>query len=114
MKKTDNALLTESFLLNALAENNKVIFLEFAKVHERFERVDERFKNIDQRFEKIDERFERVHKRFAKIDTEIARVHREIGNLRDDVMDVLDQSIVPQIEEHRCDISLLKRAVVAA
>lgn len=100
MKKTDNAVLTEDFLLKALAENNKVIFLEFAKIHEQFEKVNERFEGVDKRFEKID--------------TEIARVHREIGNLRDDVIDVLDQSIVPQLEEHRRDISLLKRAVVAA
>lgn len=71
-------------------------------------------KGIDARFEKVDERFKNVDTRFEEVKTEFARVHREIGELREDVVDVLDRSITPQLEEHRRDISLLKRAVTMA
>lgn len=50
----------------------------------------------------------------AKMDTEFARVYREISDLRDDVVEIIDNSIVPQLEEHRRDISLLKRVVTMA
>lgn len=55
-----------------------------------------------------------LFKKFDQIDTEFARVHREISDLRDDVVEIIDNSIVPQLEEPRRDISLLKRAVTTA
>lgn len=82
--------MTVSVLREMLAENNAILM------------------------RRMDGMEEKMGTEFAWIHTEFARVHREIGNLRDDVVDVIDRSIVPQLEEHRRDISLLKRAVTTA
>lgn len=89
----ENEIVTVSVLREMLAENNAILM---------------------KRMDKMDEKFDGMDARFDRMDTEFARVHREIGNLRDDVVDVIDRSIVPQLEEHRRDISLLKRAVTMA
>ena len=82
----DKEIVTVSVLREMFAENNAILM-----------------KRMDQ----MDERFDRM-------DTEFARVHREISDLRDDIVEIIDNSIVPQLEEHRRDISLLKRAVTTA
>lgn len=128
----DNEAVTVGVLREMFAENNAILLKRFdqvdrrfEQVDQRFEQVDKRFEQIDQRFKQIDQRFEQVDQRFAqvdgrldglesKIDTEFSRVHREIDNLRDDIVDVLDRSIIPQLEDHRRDIALLKRVVVPA
>ena len=78
--------MTVSVLREMFAENNKILF----------------------------KKFDQIDAEFAWMHTEFARVHREISDLCDDIVEIIDNSIVPQLEEHRRDISLLKRAVTTA
>lgn len=110
----ENEIVTVSVLREMFAENNAILMKRMDQMDERFDRMDTEFARVHAKFDQIDAQFEQVHAKFAQIDTEFARVHREIGDLRNDVMDFIDRSIVPQLEEHRRDISLLKRAVTTA
>lgn len=94
-----------------IQENNRLLM---KGIDARFDEVGARFNKVDERFEGVNGQFKSIDTRFEEVKTEFARVHREIGELREDVVDVLDRSIIPQLEEHRRDISLLKRAVTMA
>lgn len=103
----ENEIVTVSVLREMFAENNKILF-------KKFDQIDTEFAWMHTEFARVHAKFDQIDKKFEEVQTEFARVHREIGDLRDDVVDVIDRSIVPQLEEHRRDISLLKRVVTTA
>lgn len=53
--------------------------------------------------------FERVQKEFDRVQKEFERVHEEIEGVKDAVIDLVDETIMPKIEDNRLEIVAIKR-----
>jgi len=45
---------------------------------------------------------------YSIVKGEVAALRRDMFQMRDDILDVINEGILPQIEEHRIDIARLK------
>ncbi|MFA6018410.1 MAG: hypothetical protein WCT28_04190 [Patescibacteria group bacterium] len=45
---------------------------------------------------------------YSIVKGEVAALRRDMLQMRDDILDVINEGILPQIEEHRIDIARLK------
>ncbi len=52
---------------------------------------------------------QRMMKEFERVQKEFERVHEEIEGVKDAVIDLVDETIMPKIEDNRMEIVAIKR-----
>ncbi len=111
MKKINSeAALTEKFLLKALEENNKVLM---RKMHDEIETSNHLLKREirDEMHSVVNGAVSASERRMmAHMDA----VESRLDGKGDAILEAIDEIVLPQIEEIRHDILILKRAVSMA